>query len=132
LRRSSRSRRVTYEAIALAESVPGPYASVLKLLEDCHEVPEVAGPLYRQQHAGATYKSLATIGHRVQMDKAARTQWYRIAGTALARAQELGPNRVILRFAHPKSCGDPAGKLDCSGQCFVVSESIVMAKPERS
>jgi hypothetical protein len=52
---------------------------VLKLLEDCHEVPEVAGPLYRQQHAGATYKSLAAIGHRVEMDKAARTQWYWIA-----------------------------------------------------
>jgi hypothetical protein len=90
LRRSSRSRRVTYEAIALAESVPGPYASVLKLLEDCHEVPEVAGPLYRQQHAGATYKSLAAIGHRVQMDKAARTQWYGIPSPYLSASVMRG------------------------------------------
>jgi hypothetical protein len=37
------------------------------------------------------------------------------SGTALARAQELGPDRVILRFAHPRSCGDPKGKLECSG-----------------
>jgi hypothetical protein len=45
------------------------------------------------------------------------------SGTALARAQELGPDRVILRFAHPRSCGDPKGKLECSGQCFVIAES---------
>jgi len=67
---------LTRQAVALVEQVPEPYASVLKLLEDCHEVPEVAGTVYRQQHAGATYKSLATIGHRVGMDKAARIQWY--------------------------------------------------------
>jgi hypothetical protein len=31
----------------------------------------------------------------------------------------LGPDRVILRFAHPRAtCGDSKGKLGCSGQCF--------------
>jgi hypothetical protein len=41
------------------------------------------------------------------------------SGSASARAQELGPDRVILHFVHPRAtCGDSKGKLDCSGQCF--------------
>lgn len=37
-----------------------------------------------------------------------------------AEAERRGKDAIILHFAHPKSCGDPAGKLDCAGQCFVV------------
>jgi hypothetical protein len=70
---------LTRQAVALAESVPEPFAAVLRLLEDCHEVEEVAGPLHRQQSQGASYRSLAAIGHRVGMDKQARTYWYRTA-----------------------------------------------------
>jgi hypothetical protein len=49
-----------------------------------------------------------------------------------AEAERRGKDAIILHFVYPKSCGDPAGKLDSSGQCFVVSESesIVMAKME--
>jgi hypothetical protein len=161
--------------------VPEPYASVLKLLEDCHEAPEVAGPMYRQRHAGATYKSLAAIGHRVGMDKGERSQWYRIAermplsqrhaghilavlqgqaarerniyrcphcgrrvkrapyisllnrasrrevrfhgggcaGAGMARAEALGPGRVLLRFAHPrKNLWRPQGQARMPGRVF--------------
>jgi hypothetical protein len=46
------------------------------------------------------------------------------SGAALARAKELGPDRVILRFAHPRAtCGDSKGKLDCAGQCFTAEVS---------
>ena len=61
---------LTRQAVALAESVPEPYASVLRLLDGCHEVAEVAGPVYRQQHAGATYK-LDCAGRCFVVDEAA-------------------------------------------------------------
>jgi hypothetical protein len=35
--------------------------------------------LSRQQRQGATYKTLAAIGHTVGMSKAERSQWYRVA-----------------------------------------------------
>jgi hypothetical protein len=42
------------------------------------------------------------------------------SGMALARAQELGPDRVILHFVHPRAtCGDAKGRLDCLGRCFI-------------
>jgi hypothetical protein len=30
---------------------------------------------------------------------------------------------VVLRFAHPRSSGDPAGKMSCRSGCFAVNES---------
>jgi hypothetical protein len=63
----------------MAARVDGPFAGLLRLLDDCHEVTEYSGPVHRQQHQGATYKSLAAIGHRAGMDKAERTRWHRIA-----------------------------------------------------
>jgi hypothetical protein len=43
------------------------------------------------------------------------------SGPGLARAEELGPDRVILRFAHPRSgCGDSRSQLECRGRCFAV------------
>jgi len=47
------------------------------LVGSCH--PAEDGPLGDQQRRGASYKSLAAIGHRVGMTKAERIQWYRIA-----------------------------------------------------
>jgi hypothetical protein len=70
---------LTAQAVALADTLEEPYGSALKLLEDCHELAEVAGIMYRQQHQGASYRSLAAIGHKVGMDKQARSYWYRIA-----------------------------------------------------
>jgi hypothetical protein len=44
------------------------------------------------------------------------------SGAGLARAEELGPDRVVLRFAHPRAtCGDSKGKLECRGQCFTAA-----------
>jgi hypothetical protein len=69
---------LTRQAVAMAGQVQEPYASVLRLLDDCHEVAEVAGPTYRQQFTGASYRSLAAIAHRAGMTKTERVQWYRI------------------------------------------------------
>jgi hypothetical protein len=70
---------LTAQAVALADTLEEPYASVLKLLSDCHELAEVVGIMYRQQHQRASYRSLAAIGHKVGVDKQARSYWYRIA-----------------------------------------------------
>jgi len=70
---------LTRQAVDLADTLEEPYASVLRLLQDCEELAEVAGIMYRQQHQGASYRSLAAIGHKVGMDKQARSYWYRIA-----------------------------------------------------
>jgi hypothetical protein len=40
----------------------------------------------------------------------------------LDEAHLRGPTEIILRFAHPRSCGDPAGKLECRGGCFQVDD----------
>jgi len=69
---------LTEKALDFAEEcIPGPYARLLHLLEDCR--PAYGGPLSREQTRGASYRRLATIGHRVGMDKPSRLRWYRIA-----------------------------------------------------
>lgn len=59
------------------------------------------------------------------VDKATRKEarWHggACAQPGLVHAQERGPGAVVLRFAHPRSCGDPKGKMDCGGKCFVVA-----------
>jgi hypothetical protein len=61
---------LTRVAVALADDLEEPYASVLRLLSDCHEVEEVAGVVYRHQHQGATYRSCAAVAYRANMSKA--------------------------------------------------------------
>ena len=34
-----------------------------------------------------------------------------------------GLAEVILRFAHPRSCGDPADRLSCRGDSYKVGDS---------
>jgi hypothetical protein len=68
---------LTDRAVTMAEAVAEPYGYLLRQLADCH--PAEDGPLYDQQRRGASYKSLAAIGHRVGMTKAERVQWYSIA-----------------------------------------------------
>jgi hypothetical protein len=72
---------LTRQALTLADrgGVPEPHARLLLLLIDCYDVGETGGVVYRQQHQGATYKSLAAIAHRVSMSKPERVRWYRIA-----------------------------------------------------
>jgi hypothetical protein len=68
---------LTDRALSMAEAVAEPYGFLLRQVADCH--PSNGGPLYDQQRRGASYKSLAAIGHQVGMSKAERVQWYRIA-----------------------------------------------------
>jgi hypothetical protein len=68
---------LTDRAVTMAASVAEPYGYLLRQVEDCY--PVAGGPLHDQQHRGASYKSLAAIGHRVGMTKAERVQWYSIA-----------------------------------------------------
>ena len=75
---------LTDRAVAMAEAVAEPYGYLLRQVADCY--PAFEGPLYDQQRCGASYKSLATIAHRVGMTKAERAQWYRI-GEAVPLSQ---------------------------------------------
>jgi hypothetical protein len=68
---------LTDRALAMADAVAEPYGNVLRQVADCH--PADAGPLLDQQRRGASYRSLAAIGHRVGMTKDERIQWYSIA-----------------------------------------------------
>jgi hypothetical protein len=68
---------LTDRALAMAEAVAEPYGYLLRQAADCRPLPW--GPLHDQQRQGASYKSLAAIGHRVGMTKAERVQWYSIA-----------------------------------------------------
>jgi hypothetical protein len=64
-------------AVTMAAAVAEPYGYLLRQVADCYPVSE--GPLYDQQRRGASYKSLAAIGHQVGMTKIERVQWYAIA-----------------------------------------------------
>jgi hypothetical protein len=68
---------LTDRAVRLAEAVAEPYGYLLRQLADCY--PGAAGPLRDQQRRGASYRSLAAIGHGVGMTKDERVQWYSIA-----------------------------------------------------
>jgi hypothetical protein len=68
---------LTDRAVAMAEAVAEPFGFLLRQVADCE--PAQDEPLRDQQRRGASFKSLATIAHRVGMTKAERIQWYRIA-----------------------------------------------------
>jgi hypothetical protein len=68
---------LTDRAIAMAEAVAEPFGYLLRQVADCYPVD--GGPSHDQQRRGASYKSLAAIGHQVGMSKGERVQWYRIA-----------------------------------------------------
>jgi hypothetical protein len=63
--------------VTMAAAVAEPYGYLLRQVADCE--PAEDEPLRDQQRRGASFKSLAAIGHRVGMTKAERVQWYRIA-----------------------------------------------------
>jgi hypothetical protein len=68
---------LTDRALSMAAAVAEPYGYLLRQVADCYPASE--GPHYDQQRRGASYKSLAAIGHAVGMTKTERVQWYRIA-----------------------------------------------------
>ena len=45
------------------------------------------------------------------------------SGPGLREAERRGPAEVVLRFAHPRSCGDSAGKMSYRGGCFTVEQA---------
>jgi len=70
---------LTNRALAMADTIAEPFGFFLRQVADCYPAPD--GPLFDQQRRGATYKTLAAIGHTVGMTKPERVQWYRIAET---------------------------------------------------
>ena len=70
---------LTDRAVTMAAAVAEPYGYLLRQVADCYPASSEAGPLYDQQRSGASYKSLAAIGHQAGMSKAERVQWYKIA-----------------------------------------------------
>lgn len=67
----------TDRAVSMASAVAEPFAYLLRQVADCYPASE--GPLYDQQRLGASYKSLAAIGHAVGMAKGERRLWYRLS-----------------------------------------------------
>jgi hypothetical protein len=68
---------LTAQALERAQKLSEPFRSLILLLHDCRESEEIN--LSRQQQQGATYKTLAAIGHTVRMSQPQRSEWYRIA-----------------------------------------------------
>jgi hypothetical protein len=62
--------------VMVAEQVGGIHGFLLEMLADCEAPPLTTGAW---EQRGASYKSLAAIGHKVGMTKAERVRWYRIA-----------------------------------------------------
>jgi hypothetical protein len=79
---------LTDRAVTMADSVAEPFGYLLRQTADC--IPERGGPVHDQQRRGATYKSLAAIGHRVGMTKAERVHWYKIAETVPLSQRHAG------------------------------------------
>ncbi len=69
---------LTDKALSLADTVDAAFARLLLSLEDCEEEDEDS-PLFTQQQLGATYKTLAAIGHAAGMNGAERAHWYKLA-----------------------------------------------------
>jgi hypothetical protein len=67
---------LTARAVAMVEEIGGIHGALLKMLADCEVPPSTTGAW---EQRGASYKSLAAIGHRVGMTKPERVQWYSIA-----------------------------------------------------
>jgi hypothetical protein len=43
---------------------------------------------------------------------------------ACSEAVRRGLAEVVLRFAHPRSCGDPADRMSCRGDSYKVGDSV--------
>ena len=68
---------LTDRAVTMAAAVAEPYGYLLRQLADCY--PAEGRPLHGQQRRGASYKSLARVGHEMGLTKSERIVWYRIA-----------------------------------------------------
>jgi hypothetical protein len=77
--------------------------------------------IYRCPHCSCRVRSAPYVSLQDRHTRKVVRYHGNVAGclqAATVEAQRRGPDEVILRFAHPRSCGDPAGKLSCKGCCF--------------
>lgn len=88
-------RKLTARACGMAAQLEEPYATLLRLLGDCKPLPDP--DMVRQQTSGATYKSLAHIGHLCDMDRAQRRRWYEVASLVPLAQRHAGHLIVKLR-----------------------------------
>jgi hypothetical protein len=69
----------TVEALRLAVTLPSPYSELLLRLADIEPADDADEPGIRQETRGATFKSLAALGHRVGLDAHQRQRLYELA-----------------------------------------------------
>jgi hypothetical protein len=81
---------LTRRAVEMAEDVEEPYAGLLRLLEDCTDVGEEGGPVYRMQHQGATWKSVAAVAYRAGMGTEERYRWYQLCKAVPMSQRHIG------------------------------------------
>jgi hypothetical protein len=81
---------LTRQAVEMADRVGAPYAGLLRLLADCRDVGEVGGPVYRQQHQGATWKSAAAVAYKAGMTTEQRYRWYEICRAVPMSQRHIG------------------------------------------
>jgi hypothetical protein len=94
---------LTRAAVLFADEQPEPYASVLRLLSDCHEATPQDVTLYRAQHVGASYKQVALIAHLVKMSTQERSRFYRIAESIPLSQRHAG--HIISRLQDSEDIG---------------------------
>jgi hypothetical protein len=94
---------LTEQALALAENgaLDPAHAALLRLLADCREMGTADRVLYRQQHEGATYETLAAIAYKAGLSTAQRVQWYRVAESISLSQRHAG--HIISRMAEENS-----------------------------
>jgi hypothetical protein len=79
---------LTDRALTMAAAVAEPYGYLLRQVTDCYLVSEKS--LRVMQVQGASYKTLAAIGHTVSVTNPERVQWYRIAEAAPLSQRRAG------------------------------------------
>jgi len=94
---------LTEQALGLAENgaLDPAHAALLKLLADCREMGTADRVLYRQQHEGATYKTLAAIAYKAGLSTSQRVQWYRVAESIPLSQRHAG--HIISRMANAEA-----------------------------
>ena len=85
----------TFEALRLAGTLPSPFGEFLLRLADIELAEDEVG--IKQQNRGATFKSLAALGHQVGLDAAGRQRLY-----AIAQEIPLSQRHVGHLFARSK------------------------------
>jgi hypothetical protein len=94
---------LTEQALGLAENgaLDPAHAALLRLLADCREMGTADRILYRQQHEGATYRTLAAIAYKAGLSTSQRIQWYRVCESIPLSQRHDG--HIISRMANSEA-----------------------------